>query len=79
MKVWFGDMRSAPDETWELAKKPSAAISLLESGEVDLVSLDHDLGLQPLPGPALSTFSGTHPLQSSRAALSPFGKAITSL
>ena len=44
MKVFLDDRRPAPDNTWVLVKSPSAAISLLETGEVELISFDHDLG-----------------------------------
>ena len=35
MKVFLDDRRPAPNDTWVLVKTPSAAISLLESGEVN--------------------------------------------
>lgn len=44
MKVWLDDRRLAPDETWTWVKTPHAAIALLESAEVELISFDHDLG-----------------------------------
>jgi hypothetical protein len=43
VKVWLDDLRPAPDETWTAVTTPSAAIKLLESGEVELISFDHDL------------------------------------
>ena len=46
MKVWLDDLRAAPDETWTPVTTPSAAITLLKSGEVELISFDHDLGFE---------------------------------
>ena len=46
MKVWLDDLRPAPNETWTAVTIPSAAITLLESGEVELISFDHDLGYE---------------------------------
>jgi Cyclic-phosphate processing Receiver domain len=42
--VWLDDVREAP-EGWVHVKTPEEAIDLLRSGEVEEVSLDHDLGL----------------------------------
>ena len=44
MKVWLDDVRPAP-EGWLHVLTPEAAIDLLRSGEVEEISLDHDLGL----------------------------------
>ena len=44
MKVWLDDVRQAPDG-WVHVTTPEDAIELLRSGEVDEISLDHDLGL----------------------------------
>lgn len=44
MKVWLDDRRPAP-EGWVHAKTPDEVIDLLRSGEVEEISLDHDLGL----------------------------------
>lgn len=46
MKVWLDDLWPVPDETWTWAKTPGAAIALLESAEVELISFDHDLGFE---------------------------------
>jgi len=46
MKVFLDDRRPAPDETWVLVTTPRAAISLLETGEVEMISFDHDLGYE---------------------------------
>lgn len=44
MRVWLDDVRPAPDG-WLHVKTPEEAIELLRSGEVEEISLDHDLGL----------------------------------
>lgn len=44
MKMWLDDRRPAADDTWTWVTTPRAAISLLESAEVELISFDHDLG-----------------------------------
>lgn len=44
MKVWVDDEREAPNG-WLHVKTPEEAIELLRSGEVEELSLDHDLGL----------------------------------
>jgi Cyclic-phosphate processing Receiver domain len=44
VKVWLDDLREAP-EGWIHVKTPKEAIGLLRSGEVEEISLDHDLGL----------------------------------
>jgi hypothetical protein len=43
MKVFLDDERAAP-EGWTLVRWPEEAIALLEAGEVEELSLDHDLG-----------------------------------
>jgi hypothetical protein len=43
LKVWLDDVR-APEPDWVWVKTPDAAIELLETGEVEEISLDHDLG-----------------------------------
>jgi hypothetical protein len=42
--VWLDDVREAPDG-WVHVRTPEEAIELLNSGEVEEISLDHDLGL----------------------------------
>jgi hypothetical protein len=42
--VWLDDVREAP-ERWVRARSPEEVIGLLRSGEVEEISLDHDLGL----------------------------------
>jgi hypothetical protein len=44
MKVWVDDRREPPPG-WVWVKTPAETIALLDSGEVDELSLDHDLGL----------------------------------
>lgn len=44
MKIWLDDEREAPDETWTRAKNTHEALWLLSTNQVELLSLDHDLG-----------------------------------
>jgi hypothetical protein len=44
VKVWLDDVRDPPDG-WIHVRTPDDAIDLLGSGEVEEISLDHDLGL----------------------------------
>jgi hypothetical protein len=44
VKVWLDDLRPAP-AGWVHVMTVGEAIALLESGEVEELSLDHDLGL----------------------------------
>ena len=43
MKVFLDDLRPTP-EGWHRAYWPDEVFALLESGDVTIVSLDHDLG-----------------------------------
>lgn len=43
MKVYLDDERTPP-EGWVLVRWPDEAIELLKSGDVEIISLDHDLG-----------------------------------
>lgn len=43
MKVYLDDERVTPDG-WVRIYWPNEAIPLLETGEVEIISLDHDLG-----------------------------------
>jgi len=43
MKVWLDDERPAPDG-WVGCRWPEEVIRLLETGRVEMLSLDHDLG-----------------------------------
>ena len=49
MKVWLDDVRE-PEPDWVWVKTPEAAIELLETGEVEEISFDHDLGLDEAGG-----------------------------
>ncbi len=44
MKVWLDDERAAAGG-WVHVRTPEEAIELLRGGEVEEISLDHDLGL----------------------------------
>ena len=43
MKVFLDDERKAP-EGWVRVRWPEEAIELLQNGQVEEISLDHDLG-----------------------------------
>lgn len=43
MKVFLDDERTPPDG-WTLVRWPEEAIELLKTGQVEALSLDHDLG-----------------------------------
>ena len=46
MKLFVGDTREVPDGTWTLVRTAKEAITLLQEheGEIEEISLDHDLG-----------------------------------
>jgi hypothetical protein len=44
MKLWVDDLRPKPLEYDFVAKDGATAISLLETGRITEISLDHDLG-----------------------------------
>jgi hypothetical protein len=44
VRVWLDDVREAP-EGWVHVRTPEEAINLVRTGEVEEISLDHDLGL----------------------------------
>lgn len=44
MRVWFDDARPMPAGYDRHARSAQEAILLLQSGQVDYISLDHDLG-----------------------------------
>lgn len=53
MKVFLDDLRPCP-EGWTYVTTPETAIVLLRTGDVEMISLDHDLGLpEPLNGNAV--------------------------
>lgn len=71
MKLWVDDERRAP-EGWVWATRPAEAISALATGAVTHLSLDHDLGIDPTTGEAITArpimlwlceMSTTHPQQ----------------
>jgi hypothetical protein len=45
LSVWLDDHRPPPEEGWTWAKTPAETIALLESGRVERLSVDHDLGI----------------------------------
>ena len=45
IRVWLDDRRTPPDGAWIWVTTPAEAIDLLRAGGVDVISLDHDLGL----------------------------------
>ena len=44
MRVWLDDLRNEP-VGWVRCRTPEEVIRLLQSGRVEEISLDHDLGL----------------------------------
>lgn len=48
-KLWFDDIRPAPNGEWIWARTIKSAIEVLKSEEILECSLDHDLGLEDLP------------------------------
>jgi hypothetical protein len=45
MKIWLDDKRTPPDSSWSCATTAQEAIRLLDApGQVEFISLDHDLG-----------------------------------
>lgn len=45
MKLWLDDLR-LPPEGWEWVKSVEDCISALKTGQVEMLSLDNDLGLE---------------------------------
>jgi len=43
MKLWLDDVRKPP-RGWKWAKTYEQAVAILETGEVEAISFDHDLG-----------------------------------
>lgn len=48
VKLWLDDTRLPPDLTWVWVKRWEAAIPYFTRKEVDIASLDHDLGACPV-------------------------------
>ena len=46
MKVYVDDIRSAPDETWTLARTINRAINAISQFGCEEISLDHDISHQ---------------------------------
>ena len=44
MKVFLDDIRQPPDSSWYICRSYKEAIMNLETGMVEIISLDHDLG-----------------------------------
>jgi len=44
MKLFVDDIREAPDSSWVIVRTAKEAMDLLESGKIEVLSLDHDLG-----------------------------------
>lgn len=44
MKLWLDDLREPP-AGWVWVRTPEETIAQLETGEIDELSLDHDLGI----------------------------------
>jgi len=49
LKIWLDDKRPAP-EGWTWVQTPYAACYFMEQGDVEEISLDHDLGLYLVDG-----------------------------
>jgi hypothetical protein len=45
VKLWLDDRRDPPDASWRWVTTPEEAIALLARNEVELISFDHDLGI----------------------------------
>lgn len=45
MRLFVDDMRDPPDGTWTVARTYLEAVTILEGGSVEKLSLDHDLGV----------------------------------
>ncbi len=44
IRIWLDDLRPCPRVDWVHVKTAEAAISLIETGDVEFISFDHDLG-----------------------------------
>ena len=45
MKIFLDDLRIPPDNTWTTARTAQEAIFLLDNSSIEIISLDHDLGI----------------------------------
>ena len=50
MKLYLDDIRAAPDDSWVVARTAQDAIKWLKTLNVEVISLDHDLGAGQLTG-----------------------------
>lgn len=50
MKVWLDDERTPPDDSWTWVGSAQSAIFFLENDDVEVISLDHDLGDESIVG-----------------------------
>lgn len=46
MKLFVDDIRSAPDESWNVARTATAAIRAIARYDFEVISLDHDISHQ---------------------------------
>jgi len=70
MKLWVDDIRSAPDDTWNVARSATAAIRAIARyrHEIKVVSLDHDISHQVQVG----TVSRPYPCEETFASVAYF-------
>lgn len=81
MRLWLDDLRPAPDG-WTHARTAAEAMALLAHGDVEEVSLDHDLGPEEAgPGYAVAAwieeaaaFGRIPPLRWSVHSANPVGR-----
>jgi hypothetical protein len=76
MKLWLDDVRPAP-EGWTHVKTVAAAKAALLTGEVEVASLDHDLGLGDVdPSDPRALLERATELFGSRARLEENGSTL---
>lgn len=46
VKLWHDDIRRPPDDSWKWARTNYEAKAILLLADVDVISLDHDMGLE---------------------------------
>jgi len=63
IKLWHDDVRPPPEDDWHWARTNEEAIALLSTGQVTVVSLDHDLGLHEIDSslPGAINLAGASP------------------
>lgn len=52
-KLWLDDVRVPPDASWTWVRTAKEAIAILDSCDVDVISLDYDLGEEERCGTGL--------------------------